>query len=42
MTVAFTPGSCSLSGFRLTNAGFEWALDTAKTHTPTDVSPYYY
>lgn len=24
ITVSFTPGSCSLASYKLTNAGFEW------------------
>ena len=34
-TCAFTPGSCSLTGYRLTSAGFSWAKNNKDVNNPS-------
>jgi len=40
MTCSFTPGSCSLTAYKLTPAGFEWAKQHTKDVSSTAAANY--
>jgi len=43
ITCSFTPGSCSLSAYKLTPAGYEWGrLNTDKSNNPKGYLPTHY
>lgn len=41
LTVSFTPGSCSLSAFKLTTAGYEWGQNNKDLDAVSSVPPGY-
>eukprot|EP01080_Neovahlkampfia_damariscottae_P009220 gene9221-1307_t len=42
LTVSFTPGSCSLSAYKLTPQGYEWGKNNYKKNSPQGYSPQFY
>jgi pre-mRNA-processing factor 8 len=42
LTCSFTPGSCSLTAYRLTAAGYEWARANKDPNNPTGYLPTHY
>jgi len=42
MTCSFTPGSCSLTAYKLTEAGLEWGRQQKDALNPMGYSPGYY
>jgi pre-mRNA-processing factor 8 len=42
ITCSFTPGSCSLTAYKLTNAGLEWGRQQKDASNPTGYSPGHY
>jgi len=42
MTCSFTPGSCSLTAYKLTPAGFEWGRQQKDALNPSGYSPAHY
>jgi pre-mRNA-processing factor 8 len=44
LTCSFTPGSCSLTAYKLTPAGYEWGRvqKDSEAANPRDYSPTYY
>lgn len=42
LTVSFTPGSCSLTAYKLTPAGYEWGRTQRETANPQGYAPTHY
>jgi len=42
ITCSFTPGSCSLTAYKLTTAGFEWGRQAKDANNPHGYSPGHY
>jgi pre-mRNA-processing factor 8 len=42
LTVSFTPGSCSLSSYRVTQAGYEWGKESLKKNSVQGYSPSHF
>ena len=42
LSVSFTPGSCSLSAYKLTPQGYEWGKNNFKKNSPQGYSPSFY